>query len=117
MHKPGLLRIRFEDVNSEKDANQILKSKAYLPLSELPELDGNKFYYHEIINFTIIDKNLGIIGKVKSVNDLSPQATIEVLVGEEIALIPIVDSIILKVDRIEKSVLVNTPPGLLKIFL
>src|SRR6056300_1541746 len=48
MHKPGLLRIQLEDISSEDDARQLIKAKAYLPLSDLPKLSGNKFYYHEV---------------------------------------------------------------------
>ena len=44
MHKPGLLRLRLEDVDNEEDANKILKLNAYLPLSKLPKLTGIKFY-------------------------------------------------------------------------
>ena len=116
MHKPGLLRLRLEDVSTEEDANFILKAKAYLPLSELPTLTGNKFYYHEVIGFTVNDKNLGVLGKVTNVNEHMAQATLEVDVNGNTALIPIVDEIILKIDRTNSSIDVETPPGLIDLY-
>jgi len=116
MHKPGLLRLRLEDVDNEVDANLIVKSKAYLPLTKLPKLAGNKFYYHEIIGFDVVDKNLGNIGNVVSINEHTAQATIEVSSGKKTALIPIVDEIILKVKRDSKSIYVDTPPGLIDLY-
>lgn len=116
MHKPGLLRLRLEDVDNEEDANTILKSKAYLPLSKLPKLTGNKFYYHEIIGFDVVDKNLGEIGSVLAVNEHTAQATIEVSIGQKTALIPIVDDIVLEVKRDTKSIYVETPPGLIELY-
>ena len=116
MHKPGLLRLRFEDVDNEEDANLILKSKVYLPLTKLPKLTGNKFYYHEIIGFNVVDKNLGEIGTVEAINELTAQATIKVCIGQKIALIPIVDDIILEVKRDTKSIYVETPLGLIELY-
>ena len=69
LHKSDLLRVQFEDVYDEQAADSILKSKTYLPLEWLPTLEGNQFYYHEVINFTIRDKQLGVIGSISNVND------------------------------------------------
>ena len=117
MHKPGLLRLKLEDVVSEEDANLIVKSKAYLPLSELPALTGNKFYYHEVIGFTVKDKALGDIGVISNVNEQTAQATLEIDIKGKKALIPIVDDIILSVNRAEKILYVNTPPGLIDLYI
>ena len=116
MHKPGLLRLKLEDVSSEEDANLLLKSKAYLPLSELPPLTGSRFYYHEIIDFMVEDKNLGTLGKIIRVNDQTAQATLEVDVRGKIALIPVVDTIIIHIDRDTQTLRVNTPPGLINLY-
>lgn len=116
MHKMGLLRLKLEDISSEEDANQILKLKVYLPLSELPQLTGDKFYYHEIMGFNVEDENLGTLGKITGVNDQTAQATLEVDIDGKKALIPIVDDIVLNVDRKAKTLYVNTPPGLIELY-
>jgi 16S rRNA processing protein RimM len=117
MHKPGLLRLKLEDVSSEEDANLLLKAKAYLPLSELPPLTGNKFYYHEVIGFMVEDNNLGTLGRVTNVNEQTAQATLEIDVSGKTALIPIVDDIILRVDRKNQMLFVSTPPGLVDLYV
>lgn len=117
MHKPGLLRLKLEDVSSEEDANLILKAKAYLPLSELPPLSGNTFYYHEVIGFEVEDTNLGKIGTITRINEHTAQATLEINIDGKTALIPIVDDIILDVDRNAKILHVMTPPGLIDLYM
>ncbi len=47
LQKGNQLRILFEDVSSEGDANAVMESELYLLLEFLPELTGNKFYFHE----------------------------------------------------------------------
>ena len=117
LHKSQLLRIKFEDVDSEEDANALLKSDLYLPLSILPTLSGNKFYYHEVTGFTIIDENFGEVGVIDNINDTGAQ---ELFVidrdGTEI-LIPLNDQFIKKVDRENKQIIVNTPEGLIDLYL
>ena len=43
LHKNDFLRIRFEDMNTEEDADAIIGNAIYLPLEMLPKLTGNKF--------------------------------------------------------------------------
>lgn len=117
LHKSNLLRIDFEEVKSESDADRIMKSGLYLPLTMLPKLTGNKFYYHEIIGFTMIDSVHGDIGIIQSVNDTTAQALFEVEKDDAQLLIPINDDIITKVDRENKRILVTTPEGLVDLYL
>ena len=117
LHKSNLLRIDFEEVKSESDADRIMKSGLYLPLTILPKLTGNKFYYHEIIGFAMIDSVHGDIGIIQSVNDTTAQALFEVEKDGAQLLIPISDDIITKVDRENKRILVTTPEGLVDLYL
>ncbi|MBA6151580.1 ribosome maturation factor RimM [Gelidibacter maritimus] len=117
LHKSELLRIKFEDVDTEQDADALLKSELYLPLEFLPKLDDDKFYFHEIIGFTVEDVNFGKVGTVKSVNDSTAQALFEIdRDGIEI-LIPMNDDFIKKVDKKKKMITVDTPEGLIELYL
>lgn len=117
LHKSELLRIKFEEVDTEQDADSILKSDLYLPLEFLPKLEGDKFYFHEIIGFTIEDVNFGKVGIIKSINDSTAQELFEIdRDGIEI-LIPMNDEFIKKVDRDNKTILVETPEGLIDLYL
>ena len=117
LHKSSLLRIEFEEVKSEPEADAIMGAELYLPLSFLPELKGNKFYFHEIIGFSMKDDNHGNIGTITGVNDTTSQALFEVQKGDKELLIPITDEIITKVDRQNKTIFVTTPEGLVDLYL
>lgn len=117
LHKSELLRLKFEEVDTEQDADSILKSHLYLPLEFLPKLEGDKFYFHEVIGFVIEDTNFGKVGTIKSINDSTSQALFEIdRDGLEI-LIPLNDEFIKKVDRDNKTILVETPEGLIDLYL
>ena len=108
---------KFEDVSTEIDAEQLLKKEVYLPLALLPKLEGNAFYYHEIIGFHIVDENFGSVGLISGVNDSSAQVLFEIDRNGIEILIPLNDDIISSVDRTNKTVTVNTPPGLIELYL
>lgn len=117
LHKSDLLRVRFEDVVSEADADALLKSDVYLPLDLLPKLEGNKFYFHEVIGFTITDKTFGEVGVIKGINDSTAQALFEIDRNGIEILIPMNDEFIYKVDRKDKTILVDVPEGLIDLYL
>ena len=117
LHKSNLLRLKFEDIDSEPDSETILKCDIYLPLSALPKLEGSNFYFHEVIGFTIEDTNFGKVGIIKGVNDATAQALFEIDNDGKEVLIPVNDEIIKKVDRDKKTILVETPEGLIDLYL
>jgi len=117
LHKSTLLRVRFEEIVNESDADRVMGSEIYLPLTLLPKLTGTKFYFHEIIGFTLLDSVHGDIGIVESVNDTTSQALFEVKKDGKELLIPINDQIITKVDRELKTIHVTTPEGLVDLYM
>lgn len=117
LHKSDLLRLQLEDITTEEDADALLKCELYLPLDLLPKLEGNKFYYHEIIGFTMVDEVHGEIGIIEGVNDMVSQPLFEVKRDTTEILIPMNDDIIKKVDRKAKTILVATPEGLIDLYL
>ncbi|MEO0571340.1 MAG: ribosome maturation factor RimM [Bacteroidota bacterium] len=117
LHKSSLLRIQFEDVEDEAAANSLLGKGVFLPLTQLPKLSGNQFYYHEVIGFTLMDTKHGNIGIIESINDSASQVLFEAKKDGKMLLIPVSDDIISKVDRESKTIFVVTPEGLVDLYL
>jgi 16S rRNA processing protein RimM len=117
LHKNDFLRVKFEDIETEEDADAIMGCELYLPLSFLPKLEGNQFYYHEVIGFEVEDQRLGVVGKIVSINDTTSQPLFEVLNGNVEMLIPMIDQFLVKIDRTNKKVNMNLPEGLVEMYL
>jgi 16S rRNA processing protein RimM len=111
-HKNTYLRVKFEDVNTEAEADAILGLDVYLPTTLLPELDEDQFYYHEIIGFELIDQNSNFRAPIARVNDSNFQVLLEVDHLNQTILIPMVDEFIVKVDKVNKQFIMNLPAGL-----
>lgn len=107
------LRVRFEDVDSEQEADKLMGKKVYLPNSILPERTGLDFYNNEILEFKVEDKQYGYVGIVKGVNDKTPQTLLEVHDERGTVFIPVNDEFIKKIDRKNQLIVVETPEGLL----
>ncbi len=109
--------VYFEDIEDFDTAQQLVNRLLYLPMSSLPKLEGKKFYFHEIIDFHIIDKEMGLLGACKQVLDYPNQSLFQVFYQNKEVLIPINDDIIESVDREKKEILVKLPEGLLDVYL
>jgi len=117
LHKGNQLRVQFEDVYSEEEADSILKSDVYLPLTLLPKLEGDKFYYHEVIGFSVFDSNFGEVGTIIHINDKAAQPLFEIDREGKTIFIPMIDDFIKKVDRKNNHIQVETPTGLIELYL
>ncbi len=101
---------------SEALVEQAVGKNVYLPLSTLPELTGNKFYYHEVLGFEVRDTEETSFGKIVAINDQTAQPLFILdRDGKEI-IIPIIKDWILNVDRSEKRLKMELPEGLLEVF-
>ena len=113
LHKSELLRIKFENVSNEDQADLLIKKNLYLPLKLLPPLEGKKFYFHEVLGFNVKEKNK-IIGTILKIQESKVQALFEIEKKDgSISMIPVHDDFILEVNRKEKYIEVKIPDGLL----
>ena len=109
--------IKFEEIDTSGDAIPFSGCELYLPMAMLPPLKGKKFYHHEITGYTVIDKNHGDIGVVKSILEFPQQALLQIAHGDKEILIPAVDTVIRKVDRKNRVIRIEAPEGLIEIYL
>ena len=113
----GTARLVFSDFTDSEIARELIGKEMYLPLANLPKLSGNKFYFHEVEGFEVVDSKKGVIGKLDCVLDLPRQALFRILRNDAEILIPVADEIILNVDRVQKILYIEAPEGLIDIYL
>lgn len=110
--------VRFEDVETFEQAEKMVNLQAFLPLEELPSLEGNdQFYYHEIVGFKVIDTNLGELGVVQTIYSMQAQDLLVMSYKSKEILIPINEDIVLTADKQAKELTVALPEGLLEVYL
>lgn len=108
--------VSFEDLTPQ-ESQALVGSELYLPLSMLPKLTGNRFYYHEVKGFAVIDKEYGPIGQLTNVLDYPAQALFQIdFQGIEI-LVPVIDQVIERVDREAKTLYIDAPHGLIDLYI
>ena len=106
----------FEDLTPD-EAQSLVGCPLYLPLSLLPKLTGNKFYFHEVTGFRVVDEEKGDIGTVESVIDYPAQPLFQIMKDGTEILIPIVDPVIKEVDRENRTIHIIAPTGLIDLYL
>ncbi len=109
--------IKFEDIDDGPSADALKSKRIYLPLSTLPKLKKGQFYYHEIIDYEVVDKKLGSIGHIKGVFTSNMQDLITVDHNGIEVLIPISDDLVKFADHQARQVNVDLPDGLLDVYL
>ena len=109
--------VSIQDVNSVEAASALTGKSVYLPLELLPKLSGKQFYYHEVKGFMVIDEVKGELGPIHEILEYPTQAIIQVFKGDKEILIPILDQVILNVDRKGKKLFVKAPDGLVEMYL
>ena len=69
--------VQFQDVDAGT-APSLVDAELYLPLSMLPPLTGNRFYYHEIKGFEIVDENQQSVGVCTGVLEYPHQSLFQI---------------------------------------
>ena len=64
--RPNGAVLHFENMGLE-EAERMIGCELYLPLDVLPPLTGNRFYFHEVIGFEVVDAEKGVLDLVRLV--------------------------------------------------
>ncbi len=109
--------LKLEDIDTQPDAEKLIGCSIYLPLTELPALKANQFYYFEILGYQVIDKQLGDLGTISNYYETTHQTLLEFIHQDKEILFPINDTFLIKTDKANKILHVDLPNGLLDIYL
>lgn len=108
--------VTFEELTPDQAA-ALAGHDIYLPLDLLPRLDGNKFYFHEVVGFRVVDSVYGDIGVLQQVIEYPAQPLFQIDKNGTEILIPVIDPVIDKVDRKLKTIFITAPNGLIALYL
>lgn len=98
-------------------AQALVGHELYLPLDLLPKLEGNRFYFHEVEGFRVVDSEHGDIGVLQHVIEYPAQPLFQIDKNGTEILVPVIDQIIDKVDRKLKTIFITAPNGLIELYL
>jgi 16S rRNA processing protein RimM len=113
----GFAAVKFQGIDSEQHALSLIKKKVYIPTSDVKEIDHLRLNDHEIIGYLVEDETKGDIGTVVGVFDLKSNPLLILDFKEKEILIPLVDELIVHVDRDSKRMKINAPEGLIDLYL
>ena len=113
----GFAAVKFQGIDSEQHALSLIKKKVYIPKSDVKEIDHLRLNDHEIFGYLVEDETKGDIGTVVGVFDLKSNPLLILDFKEKEILIPLVDELIVHVDRDLKRMKINAPEGLIDLYL
>ena len=109
--------LKLRGIDRIEEAEPLRGAQLHLPLTELPALDDDQFYFHDVIGFTVVDETLGELGLVENFYELPQQDMLAMRYQGQEILIPVVDELVSHADMAKKQIYVNLPDGLLDIYL
>lgn len=111
----NLFIVKFEFIDKPEDAarlcglNVLIKQKKAANSKELNPV--------EIVGYSVIDENLGDIGKITDIIEMPQQILLQIeYKGKEI-LIPAIEEFISDIDHKSKSLKISAPDGLINLYL
>lgn len=113
----GHFIICFENMDPA-EAERLVGSALYLPLSMLAPLNGPKqFYYHQIIGYAVHDQQGELLGTCSGVNDHTAQHLLIIdRPGGQEMLVPLVDEFLQRVDHEARRLDLHLPEGLKELY-
>lgn len=110
-HKGGWL-LRLQGRESIEAAQELVGCEVLMPLAELPGLEEDEFYWHQLEGVAVVDRSRGPLGRVTGLIDSAAHDiyVVEGPFGE--VLIPAVSAFIGKIDPEAGRMEVDLPEGL-----
>ena len=113
--RPNIVLVKFEDVDSEAAAKKIHKRKVYLPKDWIPETDEKEITEKKLIGYSVIDINLGDLGKITYINSQTAQQLIYVSKDGKEFCFPMHEEFVKRIDPREGIMEVEIPEELLNL--
>ena len=102
----------FEGVDSIEQAELLKGKDLFIKKEDLPELDDDSFYYHELMGCTVFNENEEELGVVTDILETGANIVLRVSKDEKSFLLPFVDAFVNDVDVEKKIMRITEMEGL-----
>ena len=106
--KDKLIFAKLKNVNDRNSAAGLTKAFIGIFKKELPKLEGNQFYWFELIGLNVVNLSGHSFGKVDSILETGANNVL-VIKGKKETLVPYIDSVIAEVNLTDKAIKVDWP--------
>ena len=111
--KHNSYRLKFEDINTEDDAQNLVSRDVYVLRSEI-DLDES-FRIEDLIGYVAFDTNDEEIGEITDINTMTIQSIFEIQTPQAKVLVPVNEDWILDIDEEHQEITLDLPDGLLEL--
>jgi 16S rRNA processing protein RimM len=106
--------VQLEEITSRGMAEELLNAPVLVAKAEIPEPEGNAFYYFQLEGKQVVARNGDRIGRVKHIFNNGAQDVLVTGSGEQEILIPITESTL--IGETDTELIVEVVPGLLDLY-
>ena len=108
----GALLLRLEGVVTRNDSEAIRGALLSIDPVDLPKLDGDEYYAHDLIGFNVTRENGEVLGELTEVLATGSNDVYVIAREKGELLLPVIDSCIKAIDRDARVIKVVIPEGL-----
>jgi 16S rRNA processing protein RimM len=112
-HGRGLLLLGLDGVSDRTGAEALRGATLLVRRADLPALDDDEYYHHEVTGFTVETLDGAVVGVITGVMTTGLHDVWEVRAGDREHLIPVVVDVVRAIDRGARRVRIAPLPGLL----
>ncbi len=103
---------KFEEITSIEQAERLKNQSLWIPKENLPQLDQDEFYYHELMDCKVYNQNQEYLGNVVDILETGANIVLRVQNENTSFLLPFVKAFVPEVDRINKTIIIEEMDGL-----
>lgn len=106
--------LQLGGITSREAAENIQGSGVWLEKGDLPQLGGDEFYWHQLLNLQVYTVTGRMLGKVAGFFSTKAHDVLVVTGEGREYLIPVKEEILTEIDVRHGKLLITAPPGLLE---
>lgn len=105
--------VQLDGIDDRNQAEHVCSMGVLIYKTDLPQLESNEFYYHELIGLSVQTEDGKLLGKVDNIFSNGAQEIMEIKGKGQHYLVPVIQGVILNHDK--NKIIIAPPPGLLDI--